>query len=128
MFDGHAAVKRQDIFGMKPEILVQRRFISFKIYRSTIVSALSKYPFCAYYARRMKKSLLNCLRGRRKSVLHYRDYVDDFYPHHDDQLNRALEDTAVDAWAYMLSSCENCPQQCLYDYEAKSPQFDKWKE
>jgi len=29
--------------------------------------------FCTYYARRMKKSLLNCLRGRTKSVIHYRD-------------------------------------------------------
>jgi len=84
--------------------------------------------FCTYYARRMKKSLLNYLRGRAKSVIHYRDYIDDFYPHHSDKLNRALEDMAVEAWSHMLSACENCPQQCLYDYKAKSLQFDKWKE
>jgi hypothetical protein len=84
--------------------------------------------FCTYYARRMKKSMLNYLRGRNKRVLHYRDYVDDFYPHHGDQLNRALEDAGVDAWTHMLSACANCPVQCPYDYKARSPQFDEWKE
>jgi uncharacterized Fe-S radical SAM superfamily protein PflX len=84
--------------------------------------------FCTYYARRMKKSLLNCLRGRTKSVIHYRDYIDDYYPHHDDQLNRRLEDAAIEAWRHMLSSCESCPQQCPYDYKARSWQFDEWKD
>jgi uncharacterized Fe-S radical SAM superfamily protein PflX len=84
--------------------------------------------FCAYYARRMKKSMLNYLQGRTKRVLHYRDYVDDFYPHHDGQLNRTLEDMAVEAWSHMLSACENCPQQCPYDHKARTALFDEWKD
>lgn len=84
--------------------------------------------FCTYYARRMKSSLLNCLRGQRKSVIHYRDYVDDFYPHHDDQMNCAIEDAAVEAWTHMLSACENCPQGCPYDYEAETTLFDDHKD
>jgi hypothetical protein len=84
--------------------------------------------FCAYYARRMKPSLLNCLRGRTKKIIHYKAYIDDFYPQHDEQLNRTLEDAAIEAWRYMLSSCGNCPEQCLSDYKARSYFFDEWKE
>jgi len=82
--------------------------------------------FCTYYARRMKDSLLNCLRGRRRTVIHYSAYVDDFYPHHDEQMNRAIEDIAVEAWSHMLSACENCPQQCLADYASRSYVFDTY--
>jgi len=84
--------------------------------------------FCTYYARRMKTSLLNCLKGRTKSVVHYRAYVDDFYPHHSDRLNRALEDAAIEAWGHMLSACEGCPNDCLYDYKAETTLFDDHKD
>jgi hypothetical protein len=84
--------------------------------------------FCAYYARRMKKSLLNCLRGRTKNVIHYRDYVDDFYPQHANSLNRTLEDVAIEAWSHMLSACENCPQGCLYDHESATTLFDEYED
>jgi hypothetical protein len=83
--------------------------------------------FCTYYTRRMKKSLLNCLKGRTKSVIHYRDYVDDYYPHHDDSLNRELEDIAIKAWRHMLDACENCPQDCIYDYESRTTLFDEYE-
>ena len=84
--------------------------------------------FCTYYARRMKKSLLNCLKGRTKSVIHYRDYIDDFYPHHDDRLNSTLEDVAFEAWSHMLSECENCPSQCLVYYQSRSFEFDVYED
>jgi len=84
--------------------------------------------FCTYYARRMRKSLLNCLKGRTKSVIHYRDYVDDFYPHHDNRLKRLLEDAAIEAWSHMLAACENCPAQCLVDYRSRSFDFDVYED
>jgi hypothetical protein len=84
--------------------------------------------FCTYYARRMKKSLLNCLRGRTKSVIHYRDYIDDYYPHHDDCLNRTLEDIAIEAWRHMLDACENCPHGCPYDYNSITTLFDEYED
>jgi len=83
--------------------------------------------FCAYYSRRLKKSLLNCLRGRTKSVVFYREYVDDFYPQHKDLTNYMLHSLAKCSYDNMLS-CEHCPQRCLVDYKAKSPQFDEWKD
>jgi len=83
--------------------------------------------FCTYYARRLKKSLLTCLRGRTKSVVFYPEYVDDFYPHHGEQLNRMLHSVAKDSYDNM-HFCKHCPEGCLVDYQAKSLQFDEWKE
>ena len=81
--------------------------------------------FCAYYARRMKESLLNHLRGRRKSILGYPVYIDDFYPHHDEHLNNLLGDVAAETWKHLLSVCKSCPQRCLQEYEDWSPLFDE---
>jgi hypothetical protein len=83
--------------------------------------------FCAYYVRRLKKSLLNCLRGQRKSVVFYNEYVGDFYPHHDSKLNALLHNIAMEAYDDM-PFCDHCPHQCLIDYMARSPFFDEYKE
>ena len=84
--------------------------------------------FCTYYARRMKKGLLNFLRGRAKHVIAYQEIIDDFYPHHSDKLNRMLHDVAKEAWESMLSGCENCPQQCLCDYKSRTRLFENHKD
>jgi len=84
--------------------------------------------FCSYYARRMKKSLLNFLKGRVKSVIHYKNYVDDYYPHHDGRLNRTVEDILIEAWSHMLAACVKCPQGCLYDYESRTTLFDEYED
>ena len=80
--------------------------------------------FCTYYARRMKTSLLNSLRGRRKSIVAYLDYIDDYYPNHGREMNTALRAAANAAWGHMLEACMRCPQQCLDDYNSKSMDFD----
>jgi hypothetical protein len=82
--------------------------------------------FCAYYTRRLKKSLLNCLRGQRKSVVFYSEYVGDYYPHHDSQLNTLLHNIAMEAYDDM-PFCDHCPHQCFNDYMARSPFFDEYK-
>jgi hypothetical protein len=84
--------------------------------------------FCAYYARRLKPALLNYLRGRRKTVIFHHEHVGDFYPHHGLNLNRALNRVARDAFDHMWYACKGCPQQCLNDYEATSPLFDRYKD
>jgi len=84
--------------------------------------------FCTYYARRLKESLLKCVRGQRKNVIFYRDYIDDFYPHHSELLNRALGKVAKEAFDHMASACEYCPQQCLNDYMSRSNDFDIYKD
>ena len=84
--------------------------------------------FCAYYARRFKKSVLNCLCGRRKSIVIYREHISDFYPQHSDELNSELNAVAWEAVDHMLSGCEHCPQQCLGDYKARSPFFEEYQD
>ena len=80
--------------------------------------------FCAYYARRMKESLLNNLRGRRKNIIPYYEYIDDYYPNHDRKLTNLLRAAANDAWRHMLEACGRCPQQCLNDYSSRCMDFD----
>ena len=80
--------------------------------------------FCAYYARRMKVSLLNNLRGKRKSIVIHPEYIEDYYPNHDRAMNITLLNMANEAWAQKLETCVNCPQQCLIDYAGKKIDFD----
>jgi hypothetical protein len=84
--------------------------------------------YCAYYARRLQDSLLNYLRGRRKTVIFYREYAGDFYPHHDDELTILLSRMARETFDHMWYACKGCPQQCLDDYETISPLFDEYKD
>jgi hypothetical protein len=84
--------------------------------------------FCTYYARRLKQSLLNYLQGRRKTVIFYLDYVEDFYPHHDRQLNLALHRMAKASFDHMWYACRGCPQGCLEDYGSRCLVFDTYGE
>jgi uncharacterized Fe-S radical SAM superfamily protein PflX len=84
--------------------------------------------FCTYYARRAKDSLLRCLKGQRKSIMLYREHIDDFYPHHTKEMNKALVKVGNDAWDHMLAICDNCPQRCLVDYKSRSPEFDMYED
>jgi len=84
--------------------------------------------YCAYYARRLKKSLLDYLRGRRKTVIFYQDYVYDYYPQYDDQLTGFLSRMARASFDHMWPECRACPQQCLWGHGDKSPLFDEYKD
>ena len=84
--------------------------------------------YCAYYARRLQESLLNYLRGRRKTVIFYREYAGDFYPHHDRGLTILLSRTARESFDDMWNACEVCTQRCLDDYLAASSFFERYKD
>jgi len=84
--------------------------------------------YCAYYARRLKESLLRYIRGQRKTVIFYREYVSDFYPHYDDQLTRTLSRMARASFDHMWTVCVSCPQQCLWEHECRSPLFDEYQD
>ena len=84
--------------------------------------------YCTYYVRRLKGSLLKCIRGQRKSIVLYQEHIVDFYPQHSDQLNGALGKVAKEALDHMLSACENCPAMCLRDYKSRSMDFDVYKD
>jgi molybdopterin-guanine dinucleotide biosynthesis protein A len=83
--------------------------------------------YCAYYARRLKKSLLNYIRRRNKTVIFYQEYVSDYYPQYEDNLTLALSRTARASFDHMWPVCMACPQQCLWEHEDTSPLFDEYK-
>jgi hypothetical protein len=76
----------------------------------------------------MKEGLLKFLKGQRKSINIYQEHITDFYPNHPHQLNAALSAVAHEAVEHMLSACKGCPQQCLFDYESRSFDFDMYKD
>ena len=84
--------------------------------------------FCTYYAKRMKASILCNLRGKRKRIHLFAEYIDDFYPNHDRKTNDLLSKMAHDAWAYKMESCRNCPKQCLVDYKSRCIDFDIYQD
>jgi len=84
--------------------------------------------YCAYFARRLKESLMNELRGRTKRVIFYERYISDFYPHHNSELDYALNQQAMDAFEALQSKCDECTQRCLFDYMAISAYFDEYKD
>jgi len=82
--------------------------------------------YCTYYARQTKASLLKYLRRQLKKVVLHQKHIDDFYPHHADQQNDTLGKVGEEAWSSMLTSCVNCPEQCLKDYKSRSGNFDEY--
>ena len=84
--------------------------------------------YCAYFARRLKESLLNELRGRTKSVIFHERYIGDFYPHHSSDFNHVLNRQAMGSFEALQSKCDGCRQRCLFDYRAISAYFDDYKD
>jgi hypothetical protein len=84
--------------------------------------------YCVYHTRRTKENLLKLLRGQRKSVILYEEYIADFYPHHSDQMNKALSKVCDETWGHMLKACANCPQQCLRDYKSRCFTFEQYED
>ena len=83
--------------------------------------------YCAYYARRLKKSLLNYIKGRNKTVIFYQEYVSDYYPQFCDQKTLLMSRMARESFDQMWPGCRACPQQCLWEHEEKSPLFDEYQ-
>ena len=83
--------------------------------------------YCTYYARRSKEDLLKVVKGRRKRMQVYEEYIFDYYPNHEAQLNKKLCEIGSEAWNHMLNACANCPQQCLVDYQSVSSFFEDYK-
>ena len=83
--------------------------------------------YCTYYARRAKSDLLKYVKGQRKYLYTYEEYIEDFYPHHPVEQNERLSKIGNETWEHMLKACETCPQQCLKDYRSNSIFFEKYK-
>jgi len=84
--------------------------------------------FCAYYAKRMKKSVLEQLAGLTEATEIDDVYITDYYHENSTKVNSVLLQTACAAWDKLLSGCETCPTRCLSEKERYCELFDLYKE
>jgi uncharacterized Fe-S radical SAM superfamily protein PflX len=82
--------------------------------------------FCAYFAKRMKKSVLERLAGLTDATEIDEEYISDYYPDNSGKMNGLLLETACRAWDKLLSVCANCPTRCLSEKERYCTLFDTY--
>ena len=83
--------------------------------------------FCAYYAKRMRKSVLERLAGLTEATEIDEEYISDYYPKNSARLNGLLLETACAAWDRLLSVCEVCPTRCLSEKDRMCGLFDLYE-
>jgi len=69
--------------------------------------------FCAYYSKRMKKSVEDKLAGITDATEHDEDYVSDYCHTNTGRQNVDIINVALAAWDSLLSVCETCPTRCI---------------
>ena len=82
--------------------------------------------FCAYFAKRMKKSLYDQLDGITQEVIIDEEYIADYYPKNTQRQNIVFMDVAGEAWDSLLSTCEICPVRCISERGERSEFFDRY--
>ena len=83
--------------------------------------------FCAYFAKRMKKSVYDRLARITPAVIIDEDYIAEYYPKNTQRQNKVFIDVAGEAWDNLLSACEICPMRCISEREKKSEFFDRYE-
>ena len=83
--------------------------------------------FCAYFAKRMKKSVYDQLGGITPVTIIDEEYIADYYPKNTQRQNIVFIDVAGEAWDNLLSACEICPMRCISEREKRSKFFDRYE-
>jgi hypothetical protein len=83
--------------------------------------------FCAYYAKRMKPSIVELLETDSESFLGYTEYLTDYL--HDNTLreNESISKVSASAWDNLLEVCIVCPVRCLDEPAEHCDLFDRMK-
>ena len=81
--------------------------------------------FCAYFAKRMKKSVTDKLSGVTDIVEGDEEYLSDYCHTNTPRQNAALLRVAGDAWEQLLSVCVTCPTRCLSERFLLCDFFDR---
>ena len=83
--------------------------------------------FCAYFAKRMKKSVYDKLDAITPVIIIDEEYIADYYPKNTQHQNIVFIDAAGEAWDNLLAACETCPMRCISEREKRSEFFDRYK-
>ena len=81
--------------------------------------------FCAYYSKRMKRSVIELLEADSAIVKVYDDYLTDYCHDNIQRENHLINKIAVDALDDLFEGCGVCPTQCLRDRFARCELFDR---
>ena len=81
--------------------------------------------FCAYFAKRMKKSVEDRLAGITEETEADEEYLSDYCHTNTRQQNAILLKVAGEAWEQLLSVCVTCPTRCLSERFLPCEFFDR---
>lgn len=81
--------------------------------------------FCAYYSKRMKKSVEDRLANRTDATEGDEEYVSDYYHTNTSRQNISIIAVAGEAWEQLLSVCVTCPTRCLSERFFRCEFFDR---
>jgi len=84
--------------------------------------------FCAYYAKRMKHSILAYQSGTATGVLMPEYFVSDFWHTNTRLENRVIMEIAHVAWTEKLQICSACMGGCIYERDTWCELFDRMKD
>jgi hypothetical protein len=79
---------------------------------------------CIYYAKQMKREILDKLSGKTENVSLSYQAIEDFFPKLNDKLVDELLTSACNAWDSLTSMCVSCPTRCISEKDQKAPMFD----
>lgn len=81
--------------------------------------------FCAYFAKRMRKSALDRLAGITEETEGDEEYLCDYCHTNTHRENMALLDAAGKAWEELLDVCVVCPNRCVSERYERCAFFDR---
>ena len=81
--------------------------------------------FCAYYAKRMKRSLVDFLENETRTIKVYDEYLADYCHSNTRRENAVITKIGGAAWDGMMGRCAACPDRCLEDPGGHCGSFDQ---
>ena len=81
--------------------------------------------FCAYFSKRMKKSVLDQLSGLTEETEGDEEYICDYCHTNTHRENIAILDVAGEAWEELLSVCVTCPNRCISERRERCRFFER---
>lgn len=81
--------------------------------------------YAAYYAKRMRRSLIKLLEGRSKTLDALGAFVTDYVHSTTYSVSGELTALGGDAWRQLMAVCAACPQRCMPEANRLSSFFDR---
>ena len=84
--------------------------------------------FCAYYSKRMKRSLVDFLEHKTRTIKVYDEYLADYCHANTRRENGVITKIGSAAWDKMMKSCAVCPDKCLEEPGGYCEYFDRMEQ